>query len=225
MPPSSRSRWNEEAVFVRYDVERRTVAVDGARLHSGGQHHEIIGLGVDLAFDRSFAMKDRTAVFADPDVRRLRLDERHLRVRPNPIVERLELIVGADINVIDVYFRVGVLLAQIGRMLERSETADARAIGQMVEIARSGALDQRDLFRRLAVRRTQDLAVRRAVMGREPLHLDIGDDVAAQAVAVAVEIVLDRTASTRWPRSRLQHEGRRFRPCRRGQAPRRRRPP
>lgn len=74
----------------------------------------------------------------------LGLDEMDLRVGADAVVEGFHFAVSADVDVIDVHLRVRVLLAQVGRVLERAQAADPRAIGQMVGVARAGALNERE---------------------------------------------------------------------------------
>src|SRR5262249_57779980 len=93
----------------------------------------------------------------------------------------------AEVDVEDVGARRGIAVAEIRRLLERGEAADARAVAEVLLVPGSRALDERRALDGPAVRGTKELAGRGAVRRGEPLHHDIGDDVRVPAEAEIVD--------------------------------------
>ena len=88
----------------------------------------------------------------------LAFDEGHPLVRLHPGEEVLVSAEGPDIDVKDRGLRFRVLFQKIGGLLEGSQAADSRAIGEVVFITGPGALDKGDPLDLAAVGGARDFA-------------------------------------------------------------------
>src|SRR3990172_7093600 len=159
------------------------------RLHADREHHEVMLVVVAMIALGVHAVQDGIARgLVLGDVGDLGLDEFHFRVGLDFLVEILEAVDGADVDVIDRDIgSVDELLAHISGLLERGHAADARAVLQMVAVARTGALDEGDILRLFTVRWAQELAAGGAEGVHQALELHAGDDVGITIVAVRLD--------------------------------------
>ena len=124
-------------------------------------------------------------VLGDP--RDLALRDRDVIVSQDLLLEELVGAGRAQIDVEDVHPRVRILLPEVGRLLERGQAADPRAVAEMILIARSCALDEDRALDRSPVGWPEDLALRGTVGRRQSLHHHVGDDVRISAEPEVVD--------------------------------------
>ena len=161
-----------------------------ARLHADREHHQVVRVGVAVIALGVHAVQDQVArpcpaaILATLDLMKFTVG-----IRLHLLVEVLEAVDGADVDVIDGGLAfVAEGFAHVLGLLQRGHAADARAVAQMVLVARTGALDEGDVLRFLAVGRAQDLAAGRAMRIGQALELDAGDHVGEAVVAVRLNL-------------------------------------
>src|SRR5208337_409463 len=97
---------------------------------------------------------------------------------PNLVEEGLVPAEGSDVYIKNGNARLLILFEQVGRLLEGGEAADTGAVGQVVFVSRSGALNECNLLNRSCVGWSRYDAPGRTVCRCKPLHDDIGDYIA-----------------------------------------------
>ncbi len=154
----------------------------GVGYEAGGQHNQV---HLDSNVVAQQRIVDRNGELAA--VRRDALDvafcQEYPRLFLNPLVEVLVLSRGPHVSVEYVRFRLGALLRDVERLLQRCHAADGRAIGQVLRISLARALDERYFLDFFAVRWPGDLAG----LGQF-LHLEVGDYVRGLAVSQMIEL-------------------------------------
>lgn len=81
-------------------------------------------------------------------------------------------------------------------LLQRGHAADARAVPQVILVARTGALNEGDILRLPAVGRAQDFPSGGAVRIGQALEFDAGDDIGKTVVTVRLNNGLSTVVST-----------------------------
>ena len=133
-------------------------------------------------------VQDHVARLVLGDFCHLGLEESYRRILPHLLVEVLEPVDGADVDVVDGRFGIGAPgLFHVLGLFQGGHAADARAMAQMILVARTGALDEGDVLRLLAIRRPQDLAAGRTMRIGQALEFERSDHVGEAVVAIGLD--------------------------------------
>lgn len=174
------------------------------RFHAGGQHHEIVQCAVAVITLGVDAVKYYVLIFVLRDAGNLRLDELHVRIGLNFLVEIVEPVDGADVDVIHRCFEiVAEFLAQKRCLFERRHAANVRAVFQMIFVARTGALNKGNVLDFFAIGRTNQLAASRT---SHAFELNIGHHILVTLVTVGMNFLCVVGLPARRPNYRARFE-------------------
>ena len=153
------------------------LAIGGSGDHPCGQHDQV-GLQLDVSAQEGVLGLHLEGPAAIPDAGDFGFGEEYPRVLLGFLVEGFVLTGASDVLVKDVSLGVGAHLTDHEGLFDGDPAAHAGAVGQVVLVSGSGALDKGDPPRSLPVAGTDDLP-----LGQHLLHLDVGDDVGAGSVS------------------------------------------
>ena len=132
--------------------------VRSRRDHAGGQNHQI-GLEDHVFAQQGVVGVDpQLAAVTETHFGDLRLGEHDAGITLYLLIEELRLPRGADVLVEDHGRGVGVAVPHIQGLLQGGRAAEVGAVGQMVRVPGTGALDEGDRFGGFAVGGPDDLA-------------------------------------------------------------------